>query len=52
MANFGKPSERETLIPKVTQETLAEMAGTTRSPVNFFMNRFPKLGFIEYDREI
>jgi len=48
MAEFGKPGEPETLIPKITQETLAEMIGTTRSRVSFFMNRFRKLGFIEY----
>ena len=52
MAEFGKPGEPETLIPKVTQGTLAEMVGTTRSRVNFFMNRFRKLGFIEYNGEI
>ena len=52
MAEFGKPGEPETVIPKVTQETLAEMVGTTRSRVNFFMNRFRKLGFIEYNGEI
>jgi CRP-like cAMP-binding protein len=52
MAEFGKPGEPETQIPKVTQETLAEMVGTTRSRVNFFMNRFRKLGFIEYNGEI
>jgi CRP-like cAMP-binding protein len=49
MAEFGKPGERETYIPPVTQETLAEMIGTTRSRVSFFMNRFRKLGFIDYD---
>jgi CRP-like cAMP-binding protein len=49
MAEFGKPGELETLIPKVSQETLAEMIGTTRSRVSFFMNRFRKLGFIEYN---
>ncbi len=47
MAEFGKPGEPETLIPHITQETLAEMIGTTRSRVSFFMNRFRKLGFIE-----
>ena len=52
MAEFDKPGEPETLIPKVTQATLAEMVGTTRSRVNFFMNRFRKLGFIEYNGEI
>jgi CRP/FNR family transcriptional regulator, cyclic AMP receptor protein len=49
MAEFGKPGEPETLIPKISQETLAEMIGTTRSRVSFFMNRFRKLGFIEYN---
>ena len=49
MAELGKPGEPETLIPKISQETLAEMIGTTRSRVNFFMNRFRKLGFVEYD---
>jgi CRP/FNR family transcriptional regulator, cyclic AMP receptor protein len=48
MAEFGKPGEPEVLIPPITQETLAEMIGTTRSRVSFFMNRFRKLGFIEY----
>jgi CRP/FNR family transcriptional regulator, cyclic AMP receptor protein len=52
MAEFDKPGEPEKLIPKVTQGTLAEMVGTTRSRVNFFMNRFRKLGFIEYNGEI
>ncbi len=48
MAEFGQPGEPETLIPKISQETLAEMIGSTRSRVSFFMNRFRKLGFIEY----
>jgi len=52
MAEFGKEGEPETLIPKITQETLAEMIGTTRSRVSFFMNRFRKLGFIEYKDRI
>jgi CRP-like cAMP-binding protein len=66
MAEFGKPvdsslgvdlslgsaSEPEMLIPKISQETLAEMIGTTRSRVSFFMNRFRKLGFIDYDGRI
>jgi CRP-like cAMP-binding protein len=52
MAEFGKSGEPETLIPKITQETLAEMIGTTRSRVSFFMNRFRKLGFIEYNGRI
>jgi CRP-like cAMP-binding protein len=49
MAHFGKEGVSETLIPKLSQETLAEMVGTTRSRVSFFMNRFRKLGFINYD---
>jgi len=52
MAEFGKPGERETFIPPVSQETLAEMIGTTRSRVSFFMNRFRKLGFISYNGRI
>jgi CRP/FNR family cyclic AMP-dependent transcriptional regulator len=52
MAEFGKPGEPETLIPPITQETLAEMIGTTRSRVSFFMNRFRKLGFIDYSGRI
>jgi CRP/FNR family transcriptional regulator, cyclic AMP receptor protein len=52
MAEFGKPGEPEPLIPKISQETLAEMIGTTRSRVSFFMNRFRKLGFVEYDGRI
>lgn len=52
MAEFGKPGEGEMLIPKISQQTLAEMVGTTRSRVSFFMNRFRKLGFIEYDGRI
>ncbi len=52
MAEFGKAGEPETLIPQITQETLAEMIGTTRSRVSFFMNRFRKLGFIEYNGRI
>jgi len=52
MAEFGKPGEPETLIPHITQETLAEMIGTTRSRVSYFMNRFRKLGFIEYNGRI
>jgi CRP-like cAMP-binding protein len=49
MAEFSEPGQEQTLIPKVSQETLAEMIGTTRSRVSFFMNRFRKLGFIEYN---
>jgi CRP-like cAMP-binding protein len=52
MAEFGKPGEPEPFIPRITQETLAEMIGTTRSRVSFFMNRFRKLGFIEYNGRI
>jgi CRP/FNR family transcriptional regulator, cyclic AMP receptor protein len=52
MAEFGKAGEPEPLIPKISQETLAEMVGTTRSRVSFFMNRFRKLGFIEYKGRI
>src|SRR5580658_2602640 len=47
MAEFGKPGVQETYIPPITQETLAEMIGTTRSRVSFFMNRFRKLGLID-----
>jgi CRP-like cAMP-binding protein len=52
MAEFGEPGEPATLIPPVTQETLAEMIGTTRSRVSFFMNRFRKLGYIDYNGRI
>jgi CRP/FNR family cyclic AMP-dependent transcriptional regulator len=52
MAEFGRPGEPEPLIPKISQEALAEMVGTTRSRVSFFMNRFRKLGFIDYNRRI
>jgi CRP/FNR family transcriptional regulator, cyclic AMP receptor protein len=52
MAEFGKPGEPEQCIPKISQETLAEMIGTTRSRVSLFMNRFRKLGFIEYNGRI
>jgi CRP/FNR family transcriptional regulator, cyclic AMP receptor protein len=49
LAHFGKEGIPETVIPKISQETLAEMIGTTRSRVSFFMNRFRKLGFIHYN---
>jgi CRP-like cAMP-binding protein len=52
MAEFGMSGEPEPLIPKITQETLAKMIGTTRSRVSFFMNRFRKLGLIEYNGRI
>src|SRR5439155_23281321 len=49
LAHFGKEGIPETVVPKISQETLAEMVGTTRSRVSFFMNRFRKLGFIHYN---
>ena len=49
LAHFGKEGKPEIVIPKISQETLAEMVGTTRSRVSFFMNRFRKLGFIHYN---
>ena len=49
LARFGKKDRPEAVIPNVSQETLAEMIGTTRSRVNFFMNKFRKLGFIDYN---
>jgi CRP/FNR family cyclic AMP-dependent transcriptional regulator len=49
LANFGKEGKPQAVIPKISQESLAEMIGTTRSRVNFFMNKFRKLGFIEYN---
>jgi CRP/FNR family transcriptional regulator, cyclic AMP receptor protein len=49
LANFGKEGKPETVIPKISQEVLAEMIGTTRSRVSFFMNKFRRLGFIEYN---
>jgi CRP-like cAMP-binding protein len=52
LAQFGKEGAPETVIPKISQETLAEMVGTTRSRINFFMNRFRKLGFIEYNGKL
>jgi len=48
LANFGKEGKPEVAIPKISQEALAEMVGTTRSRVNFFMNKFRKLGFVDY----
>jgi hypothetical protein len=52
MSEFGKSSEPQTLLPEITQETLAAMIGATRSKVSAFMNRFRKLGFIEYNGRI
>jgi CRP/FNR family transcriptional regulator, cyclic AMP receptor protein len=49
LAHFGKEGMPEAVVPKITQETLAEMVGTTRSRVSFFMNKFRKLGFIHYN---
>jgi CRP-like cAMP-binding protein len=51
LAHFGKEGVPETVIPKISQETLAEMIGTTRSRVSFFMNRFRKLGFLDYGED-
>ena len=52
LANFGKEGAPEPAIAKISQETLAEMIGTTRSRVSFFMNKFRKLGFIDYNGHI
>jgi CRP/FNR family cyclic AMP-dependent transcriptional regulator len=52
LARFGKEGTPETVVPKISQEMLAEMIGTTRSRVSFFMNRFRKLGFIDYNGEL
>jgi CRP-like cAMP-binding protein len=52
LANFGKEGKPETVIPDITQATLAEMIGTTRSRVSFFLNKFRKLGFIEYNGKL
>ena len=52
LANFGKEGRPESIIAKVSQETLAEMIGTTRSRVSFFMNKFRKLGLIDYNGSI
>ena len=49
LAHFGKEGKPEVVVPKISQETLAEMVGTTRSRVSFFMNRFRRLGFIHYN---
>jgi CRP-like cAMP-binding protein len=49
LANFGKEEDPETIIPKMSQETLAEMVGTTRSRISFFMNKFRRLGLVEYN---
>jgi CRP/FNR family transcriptional regulator, cyclic AMP receptor protein len=49
LANFGKEGRPEPVVPKISQETLAEMVGTTRSRISHFMNKFRKLGFVEYN---
>jgi len=49
LARYGKQDKPEKIVPKISQEMLAEMIGTTRSRVNFFMNKFRKMGFIEYN---
>jgi CRP/FNR family transcriptional regulator, cyclic AMP receptor protein len=49
LAHFGKEGKPETVIPKMSQESLAEMVGTTRSRISFFMNRFREMGFVDYD---
>jgi len=52
LARYGKENKPVRIVPKISQETLAEMIGTTRSRVNFFLNKFKKLGFIEYDGDL
>jgi CRP/FNR family cyclic AMP-dependent transcriptional regulator len=52
LARYGKQDKPVRVVPKISQETLAEMVGTTRGRVNFFLNRFKKLGFIEYNRDL
>jgi CRP/FNR family transcriptional regulator, cyclic AMP receptor protein len=52
LARYGKQDKPVRVVPRISQETLAEMVGTTRSRVNFFLNKFKKLGFIEYDGEL
>jgi len=52
LSRFGKDDKPEPVVPQISQETLAEMIGTTRSRVNFFMNKFRKLGFIKYNGEL
>jgi CRP-like cAMP-binding protein len=49
LARYGKQDKPQRMLPKIPQETLAEMIGTTRSRVNFFMNKFKKMGFIKYN---
>jgi CRP-like cAMP-binding protein len=52
LARYGEPEASHRALPKLSQETLAEMVGTTRSRVNFFMNKFRKLGFIDYNGDL
>ena len=52
LARYGKQDTPARAVPKISQETLAKMIGTTRSRVNFFLNKFKKLGFIEYSRDL
>jgi len=52
LANYGKEERPEPIIPEINQETLAEMIGTSRTNVNFFMNKFRQLGFIDYNGSI
>jgi CRP-like cAMP-binding protein len=52
LARYGKPDTPARAVPKISQETLAKMVGTTRSRVNFFLNKFKRLGFIEYDGDV
>jgi CRP-like cAMP-binding protein len=52
LARYGKPDQPVHVVPRISQETLAEMVGTTRSRVNFFLNKFKRMGFIEYNGEI
>ena len=51
LAHFGKEGTPEAVIPKISQESLSEMVGTTRSRISFFMNRFRKMGFVDYDAD-
>ena len=52
LARYGKQAKPRHVVPTISQETLSEMVGTTRSRVNFFMNKFKKLGFIEYTGDL
>ncbi len=52
LARYGKQTKPRQVVATISQETLSEMIGTTRSRVNFFMNKFKKLGFIEYDGDL